>query len=177
LHADHQFPHRSDDLGASRSTNVALRHFFASTYPFVFLISVIKKINLNNSACKEIITLNTATRRRAFCLSVHIRRNTVIDNSKLVLVAVVGALGFASPAFAQASKPDNAPHRSLQARRLAPKTKLIAADQSGLHAYAQTPSPSTSASFNRYDPSLTGGGSVGYNTMYSQDGSAQTLPH
>src|SRR6202044_359940 len=116
-----------------------------------FWISVIKKINLNNSACKEIITLNTATRRRAFCLSVHIRRNTVIDKSTLVLVAVVGALGFAPPAFAQASKPDNAPHRSLRARTFAPKTKPIAAaDQSGLHAYAQTTSPSTSTSFNRY---------------------------
>jgi len=99
----------------------------------------------------------------------------MIDKSKLVLVAVVGTLGFASPAFAQASKPDNAPHPSLHAQRLAPKTKRIVADQSGLHAYAQTTSPSTSATFNRYDPSLTGGGSAGYNFMESQDGSAETL--
>jgi hypothetical protein len=108
---------------------------------------------------------------------VHIRRNTVIDKSKLVLVAVVGALGFASPAFAQASKPDTAPHRTLHARRLTPRIKRAAADQIGLRAYAQTPSPSTSVSFNRYDPSLTGGGSPGYNFMGSQDGSAQTLAH
>jgi hypothetical protein len=158
-----------------RMPNAAI--FFLQHSCSLFLISVIKKINLNNSVCKEIITLNTATGRCAFCWSVHIRRNTMIDKSTLVLVAVVGTLGFASPAFAQASKPDNTPHRSLHARRLAPKTKQIAADQSGLHAYAQTTSPSTSASFNRYDPSLTGGGSPGYNFMGSQDGSAQTLAH
>ena len=101
----------------------------------------------------------------------------MIDKSKLILVAVVGALGFASPAFAQASKPDNATHRSLHARRLTPKIKRVAANQNGLRAYAQTPSPSASVSFNRYDPSLTGGGSAGYNFIGSQDGSAQTLEH
>jgi hypothetical protein len=136
---------------------------------------VIKKINLNKPVCKENITPNTATGRPAFLFVVHIRRNTVIDKSKLVLVAVVGALGFASPAFAQASKPDNATHHTLHARRLTPKIKQVAADQSGLRAYAQT--PSTGVSFNRYDPSLTGGGSAGYNFMGSQDGSAQTLAH
>jgi hypothetical protein len=97
-----------------------------------------------------------------------------MDKSKIVLVAVLGALGFASPAFAQASNPTTAPHHSLHARRITPKRTAV--DQSGLHAYAQT-SPSTGVSFNRYDPSLTGGGSAGYNFMGSQDGSAQTLAH
>ena len=111
----------------------------------------------------------------------------MIDRSKLALVAVVAVFGFASPAFAQAFTPDvgsgtvrptnSAPHRSLHTRKLAPQNEQAAGPQSGLHAFAQTPSPSGISSFNRYDPSLTGGGSVGYNTMYSQDGSAQTLGH
>jgi hypothetical protein len=33
---------------------------------------------------------------------------------------------------------------------------------------------SSSSSFNKYDPSLTGGGSVGSNSMENQDGSAET---
>ena len=111
----------------------------------------------------------------------------MINRSTLVLVAVVTALGFASPAFAQAFKPNDGggtvlaayygPHRSLHTGKFAPKNKRVAGRQNGLHAFAQAPSPSGTSSFNRYNPSLTGGGSAGYNFMESQDGSAQTLLH
>jgi hypothetical protein len=117
--------------------------------------------------------------------AVKIRRKTVIDRSTLALVAVVAAFGFASPAFAQAFKPDDGggtvlaayygPHRGLHTGKFAPKNKRVATHQSGLHAFAQAPSPSGTSSFYRDNPSLTGGGSAGYNFMESQDGSAATL--
>jgi hypothetical protein len=60
---------------------------------------------------------------------------------------------------------------------VASQNEQIAGHQSGLNAYAQAPGPSGTSSFHRCNPSLTGGGSAGYNSMYSQDGSAQTLAH
>ncbi len=99
----------------------------------------------------------------------------MIDRSKLALVVVVAAFGFASPAFAQAA--NSAPHRVLHTGKVAPKNKQVVSHESGLHAFAQAPSLSGTGSFNRYDPSLTGGGSPGYNLMGAQDGSAQTLAH
>ena len=105
-------------------------------------------------------------------------------NPTLALVAVVAAFGFASPAFAQAFKPDDGggtvlrayygPHRGLHTGKFVP-------EQAGCHSSEWTarvrpaPSPSGTSSFYRYNPSLTGGGSAGYNFMESQDGSAATL--
>ena len=112
---------------------------------------------------------------------------TVIARSKLALVAVAAVFGFASPAFAQAFNPEDGsgtalptyygPDGALHTGPVAPQSNQVAGRQSGLNAYAQTPSPSGTRPSNRYNPSLTGGGSAGYNSMYSQDGSAQTLPH
>jgi hypothetical protein len=116
--------------------------------------------------------------------AVKIRRKTVIDRSTLALVAVVAAFGFASPAFAQTFKPDDgsgtvrvayyAPHRSLHTGKLAPKNRRVASHQSGLRAFAQTPSPSGTSPFYKFGASLTGGGSVGYNSMANQYGAADT---
>jgi len=111
----------------------------------------------------------------------------MIVRSKLALAVIVAAFGFASPAFAQAFNPDDGsgtalqtyygPDGGLHTGPVAPQNKEVADHQSGLNAFAQTPSPSGTSPSNRYNPSLTGGGSAGYNSMYSQDGSAQTLPH
>jgi hypothetical protein len=110
----------------------------------------------------------------------------MIVRSKLVLVAVVAVFGFASPAFAQAFNPDDGsgtalptyygPDGGLHTGPVAPQNKQAAGHQSGLNAYAQTPGQSGTSPSGRYNPSLTGGGSDGYNSMYSQDGSAQALP-
>jgi hypothetical protein len=77
--------------------------------------------------------------------------------SKLALVAVITAVGIASPALAQDFSPYGpiaAPHNNHA------KT---AARQSGLNAFAMAPSGS------QYDPALNGGGSTGYNQNLRQD--------
>jgi hypothetical protein len=106
---------------------------------------------------------------------------------ELNVEAVVAAFGFASPAFAQAFNPNDGTGILLRAvygsrgglhtGPVAQQNKQVAGHQSGLNGFAQTPSPSGTSPSHRYNPSLTGGGTDGYNSMYSQDGSAQTLPH
>jgi hypothetical protein len=116
-----------------------------------------------------------------------VRMVAMIVRSELALVVVVAVFGFASSASAQAFNPDDGsgtalptyygPHGGLHTGTAAPQNEQVAGHQSGLNAFAQAPSPSGTGSIHRYNPSLTGGGSAGYNSMYSQDGSAQTLAH
>jgi hypothetical protein len=116
----------------------------------------------------------------------------------------VAALGIAAPAFAQSAyttgtespsvstgypspfgsgayayAPGIASRHSrgreaLHTGTFSPKNRRVAGPQSGLHAFGLVPSASGTSSFNRYDPSLTGGGSAGYNFDDNQDGSGQT---
>jgi hypothetical protein len=97
--------------------------------------------------------------------------------SKLALIAAVSAV-LATPAFAQAFDPEVgtgnvlafaftpiAPQNGKVAVRQASHGKM-ADRQSGLHAFAMV--PGTSSGSNPNDPTLTGGGSFGYNQMLLQ---------
>ena len=85
------------------------------------------------------------------------------NNPKLTVIAAVAALGIASPAFAQSFDPDAGTGNvmSIGGRGVASPTKRTAAHLQGLHAFAMAPLGQAAKDSN--DPSLTGGGSVGYN--------------
>jgi hypothetical protein len=90
------------------------------------------------------------------------------NNSKLALIATVVALGIASPAFAQSFDPDAGTGNVISIGRpaVAWPTKRTAAHLQGLYAFAMV--PHSQAAVDSNDPTLTGGGSVGYNEGVEQ---------
>jgi hypothetical protein len=95
----------------------------------------------------------------------------MITKSKYALIAVVAAVAFSSPAFAQSFDPDigtgnvlsfsNGPTGSGQNTiAVAAAHKEVAARQNGFHAFAMVPYRGGANS-----PALTGGGSAGYNAL------------
>jgi hypothetical protein len=97
----------------------------------------------------------------------------MLTKSKFALIAVVAAVAFASPAFAQSFDPDAGtgnvlafsygPTSSVQNTiASAAAHKQVAGGQNGYHAFAMVPyRGGTSAN----SPALTGGGSAGYNAL------------
>ena len=95
--------------------------------------------------------------------------------SKLALIAAIAAAGIASPALAQSFDPEAgsgnvvpfgyapsaAQNDAVTVRQ--PSQGKIAAHLNGLHAFAMVPRGPAGSGTN--DPSLTGGGSAGYNEM------------
>ena len=95
--------------------------------------------------------------------------------SKLVLIAAIAGAGIASPALAQSFDPEAGsgnvapfsyapiptPSDTFFARQ--GSQGRIAARRNGLHAFAMV--PRGAAGGNANNPTLTGGGSAGYNEM------------
>jgi hypothetical protein len=94
--------------------------------------------------------------------------------AKLALIAAIAAVGITSQALAQSFDPEAgsgnimpfsyapvAAQNDTVAVRQTSHAKV--ARQNGLHAFAMV--PRGSAASNANDPSLTGGGSAGYNEM------------
>lgn len=100
----------------------------------------------------------------------------MINIHRVTLIATVAAVGIATPAFAQSFDPEAGSGNVVpfsfaptsgptivqpngaagQARR-----RTLAARQSGLSSFALVPRARSDG--NAYDPTLTGGGSTGYN--------------
>jgi hypothetical protein len=102
------------------------------------------------------------------------RRRIMVTKSTLALIAAVAALGFASPAFAQAFDNDYGTgnevptyYDSQGGLHLgnAPARSQVAVHRSGLNAFASV----GRSGFASDEPSSTGGGSVGYNEMLQND--------
>jgi hypothetical protein len=101
----------------------------------------------------------------------------MINISRVALVVAVAAVGIATPAFAQSFDPEAGSGNvlafsfapitgptSVQPNRIAAgpaRRRTLAARQSGLSSFALVPSVRSNG--NAYDPTLTGGGSTGYN--------------
>jgi hypothetical protein len=129
---------------------------------------------VSKSLCK-------ATTAASLCLLAN-QEKTMINKSKLALIAAIAAVSITSPAFAQSSHgeqvtgsasnradinrgyyaSDFGSQNGLSAyAEISPTYGRIARSRAGLHAFAMTPgAPSGSAAD---DPALTGGGSYGYN--------------
>jgi hypothetical protein len=101
----------------------------------------------------------------------------MINIPRVTVIATVAAVGIAMPAFAQSFDPEVGtgnvvtfsfapttgaaivqPNRIAAARA---RRHTLAARQSGLNSFALVPSVRSDG--NAYDPTLTGGGSTGYN--------------
>jgi hypothetical protein len=106
-----------------------------------------------------------------------IRRKTMTKFSTLAVIATVAAVGIASPALAQSFDPEAGSGNVVpfSYAPIAAQNDSVAVRQSshanvarhnGLHAFARI--PGGSADGNANDPTLTGGGSAGYNQMLQQ---------
>jgi hypothetical protein len=110
------------------------------------------------------------------------QEKTMINKSKLALIAAVAVVSIASPAFAQSSHgaqvtgsasnradinggyyaPDFGSQNGLSAyAEISPTYGRIARPRTGLHAFAMAPGALSGSAVD--DPALTGGGSHGYN--------------
>jgi opacity protein-like surface antigen len=91
----------------------------------------------------------------------------MIKFSHLAVVAAVAAAALSSSAFAQ-SFPTTAGHNGRIAHRMHVRGR-VPARRSGLHAFAATTPNAYSPALNPYSPTLTGGGSAGYNQNLRTD--------
>jgi hypothetical protein len=89
----------------------------------------------------------------------------MIDKSKLAMIVAAATIAIASSAFAQSFDPDagtgNVWSTSGNEQANAVRTGQSAARLNGLYALAAA--PRSRVTVDRNDPSLTGGGSLGYN--------------
>jgi opacity protein-like surface antigen len=109
------------------------------------------------------------------------RRMAMIKNCKVAVLAVVAAVCLASPAFAQAFDADYGTGNSIstyydsngalhlgtasQRAQVAMQQKWIAPRRRGESAFAMLPVGANGS----FDPSATGGGSIGYNKNLRAD--------
>jgi|HubBroStandDraft_1064217.scaffolds.fasta_scaffold1505204_1 hypothetical protein len=92
--------------------------------------------------------------------------------SKLAMIATIAALGIASPAFAQSFDPEAGTGNVLPSAYVGETlvelpAVAFPASTEGLRAFAMVPRAGHTT-VNSNDPSLTGGGSVGYNELLEQ---------
>jgi hypothetical protein len=103
----------------------------------------------------------------------------MIDTSKLAIIVAVAAFVVASPTFAQSFDPEagtgNVVSEPVYRQAYPVRTGPRAARFSGLYAFVpgQTgrviaPTPRSAPTFDRNDPAVTGGGSLGYNQRVEQ---------
>jgi hypothetical protein len=101
----------------------------------------------------------------------------MISKSKLGMLAVVAAMGIATPAFAQNLETGTAANTYGWN---SPQANAISGGSSGLHAFARVPRAHVRSGLRAFDmvpgaafgsesPSATGGGSVGYNSYNGRD--------
>jgi len=91
----------------------------------------------------------------------------MFDKSKRAMIVTAATLAITSPAFAQSFDPEagtgNVWSTSGYDEENAVRTRQPAARLSGLYAFAAAPRARVTA--DRNDPTLAGGGSLGYNQM------------
>jgi hypothetical protein len=93
-------------------------------------------------------------------------KETMINKSKLVLIAGVALVSVATPALAQSAWTTGTVSSRARAGYSVPYSSLYGGQSSGLSAYDMVPGPYGAG---RYSPSANGGGSTGYNWSVEND--------